>query len=245
MRSVIVDPALPQKIKGELTELGFSLLEVRTDLYPGLTSAWKGHPDIHFARIKNTLFHDPFSRVIAEKILSSGLIQECVCCEKIPSSPYPSDCSYNVLTCGDYAFHNFEYTDPVVKRALERDFTCVNIGQGYANCSSIVLQDGKTGKFMIASSDKGVLAAVEQNNIGTFYADNTGIIIGNQTDLNRMTGFWGGCSGICGDTIFFTGNPATAKEGSRLMAWISSRGYKIVMLSQGPCIDTGSLLFCA
>jgi dihydroorotate dehydrogenase len=74
------------------------------------------------------------------------------------SDSYPGNIAYNAARVGNYAIHNFRYTDPLLKDMLEKTgVEFINVKQGYSKCSICIVDQNR-----IITSDKGIEKAAEK-----------------------------------------------------------------------------------
>ena len=156
----------------------------------------------------------------------------------IPSScdrgaEYPRDVAFNVLTCGSFAFSLKKHTSHDVADMLnESGYTHVNVRQGYAACSSLACDS-----FIITADP-----AVEKGAVSVGL-DVMRICEGHIRLEGYSTGFIGGASGVCGNTVYFLGNIFHHPDGKKIREYIYTHGYDIVCLSDGELCDLGGIKF--
>ncbi len=144
---------------------------------------------------------------------------------------YPDDVALNCAVAGDALFCLFPHAAPeVVKLAVKNGLRPVNVRQGYAACSCL------SGDGFFITADPSLAAAARAEGL-----DPLAISEGNITLPGYGTGFIGGASGVLGDRVFFFGDLFSHPDGEAIAKKISSAGYEIVCLSDGPLIDLGGL----
>lgn len=147
---------------------------------------------------------------------------------------YPYNISYNIALFGNYAIHNFKYTDPKILEFINKNkIQKIDVKQGYSKCS-ICIVDEKS----IITSDEGIVKACSEFNIDCL------LITQGFIDLFDMNyGFIGGCSGsISNDTIAFFGDITKHPDYEKIFKFITNKNKKIVCLSEENLLDLGSLI---
>lgn len=155
------------------------------------------------------------------------------------SRKYPYNIAYNVLIVGMLFFHNLHYTDPVLFDALKtRGYTPVHVNQGYAACSSAVLQ--KTdGEVLVMTGDAGIRDACQNTGIRVIWCEG----IENVRLKGYDHGFVGGCCGRDGQKLYTCGRiEDTFQNASEIMDRIEEAGIEVVSLYSGPLRDIGGIV---
>ena len=115
--------------KNKLKELNYELFEIQPN--PNLYYEIAGHTDIHCCKINNSLVVSPNLSI---KNAINGLSNL--------SFKYPFDIPYNVCIIGNFAIHNFKYTDKKILEILDKNnFIKIHINQGYSKCSIAVIDE--------------------------------------------------------------------------------------------------------
>lgn len=147
---------------------------------------------------------------------------------------YPHDIAYDFLLTEKYGFGNLKHTDKnILEYCAENEIKTVDVKQGYAKCSCLVV-DGNS----IITADIAIAQAAEQCEIDVL------LISPGQIDLPGYNhGFIGGCAGyIAKDTIAFTGDITRHSDFAKIDEFISKRGKKYICLSQNKLIDIGGII---
>lgn len=150
------------------------------------------------------------------------------------SQEYPKDVPYNVARIGNYAVHNFKYTDPVLYEQLVcQNLRLINVKQGYAKCSILVVDDRS-----IITEDEGIARAASKNGMDVLLIRRGHVLL---PGMNY--GFIGGAGGLISTSVMvFAGDVATHPDYDRIIAFLSKRGISICNLGQGQLMDLGSLV---
>ena len=146
---------------------------------------------------------------------------------------YPYDIMLNVLVCDDICFSLEKHTCNEIKELIKlHGFRYKNIRQGYAACSSLSF-----GKCII-SADASVINAAESVGIKCLKISSGGIHLEGYNE-----GFIGGASGVCENTVYFTGNVKKHPDGEKILRFIETEGFNINCLSDGELYDIGGIKF--
>lgn len=147
---------------------------------------------------------------------------------------YPYNVQYNVAIVGEYAIHNFKYTDPKILKYIEdNNLKKINIKQGYAKCSICIVDDKS-----IITSDEGIYNALKYTDIDCL------LIKKGHIKLENMDyGFIGGCSGLISKhEIAFCGDISKHPDYDAIEKYIKSKNKDIVILSKEELLDLGSII---
>ena len=124
-----------------LSSCGYAVEEFRTDgIVAGPLSC---HPDMFMCKMG----------VSDDSEIISYFMQD----ETRLSSEYPKDIPFNAACTGKYFIHNRKYTAPVLlKRAEELGLEMVDVRQGYAKCSTVIVDEDS-----VITYDRGLGKASE------------------------------------------------------------------------------------
>ena len=196
MEYILIDSRMRNIEKNTLKYLGYKLVKIEksNNVYPEISS----HVDIFTCKIGDTLIVEKskyedllFMLKNTEYNIKSGK-------EEVEMN-YPEDIKYNVCIIGNYAVHNFKYTDKVILNMLnEHGYELINVEQGYTNCSIAVIDDSS-----VITTDKKIAEKLIANNISVLLLDYTPDIklkdeYGNYSNMN---GFIGGAIGKVDNNI--------------------------------------------
>lgn len=233
VKYAIVDGRISDEIECSLLKRGVKL--IKTPRYPHLYEAISFHPDILIHHIsKDCIVHVPgldkdFLYELSE--LGFKLIEG----HTILKGKYPLNIAYNVARVGNFAFHNFKYTDAILKRELEKaGVDLVDVKQGYAKCSVSVIDAGS-----IITADTGIAKAAESKGIEA-------LLISPEKDIvlpGLDYGFLGGSTGLIGKDVWaVTGDLDKLESASDICSFLSSKNVQPVSLSAGHTVDIGSII---
>lgn len=149
------------------------------------------------------------------------------------SREYPNDVMLNVLVCGNTAFSLEKYTCREVKELLLRGhINLINVRQGYAACSTLAF-----GNRLI-TADRSILRTAVDAGIEVLDISQGGISLPGYNE-----GFIGGASGVCENTVYFTGDVKLHPDGEKILRFIQKGGFEVVCLSRGELCDVGGIKF--
>ncbi len=229
----IADGRISFEIEKALAHFGVGL--IKTSRHHGLYEAVAFHPDmmLHHAGGKTVVYAPGTGEEMIAALCNAGF--RLILGESELSPGYPADIAYNVARVGGYYFHNLKYTDPVLKKELERHGAePVHVSQGYSKCSVSIVDE----KSMI-TADAGIAAAAEKKGLEVLKIDSTqGIIL---PGLNY--GFIGGCSCLLDEKTWAVCGDAQSLLGFEVICgFLEKRNMRIVSLSDGHVVDFGSLI---
>lgn len=147
---------------------------------------------------------------------------------------YPYNIAYNVAIVGEYAIHNFKYTEHNILKYIEdNNLRKININQGYAKCSICIVDNNS-----IITSDEGIYSSLTDTTIDCL------LIEGGHIRLENMNyGFIGGCTGIISkNQIAFCGDITKHPSYNCVRKFLEERNKEIVTLSKERLLDLGSII---
>lgn len=148
------------------------------------------------------------------------------------SAKYPGDIHLNAFAFKNFFIHNLKYTDQAILDYYKNHgYDLVNIKQGYAKCSCLVIHD------FVITSDGGIYETLKDL-IPIYKIDHGQIKL-----QNFNYGFIGGATGVLGKKIFFTGDFSHHSSHEEILKIINKYDYEIEILSKDPIEDFGSIYF--
>lgn len=194
------------------------------------------HPDMILCRVGETLAVPREYYCNNSELIDNLIDRTCLALllsDAFREEVYPHDIAMNMLLCGKFAFALAEYTAKEVKSSLnEQGIQLINMKQGYAACTSL------SAGGAIITADPSAAAAAKSANI-----DVTVISDGDIRLPGYDTGFIGGASGVCTDSVYFFGNLDSHSDGKKIRDALTRRGFKIISLSDETLTDFGGILF--
>ena len=147
---------------------------------------------------------------------------------------YPCDIGLNVLIMGKTLFCNSKHTaKEIIDFATQSGYEIVNVKQGYAACSTLVLNEN-----CAITSDMSIASAIKQVGKEAILIDNSKIRLDGYN-----CGFIGGASGVLGEDVFVFGEIKTLVNGEKIAEKIHSLGYNIIPILSGEVCDFGGIKF--
>lgn len=237
MEYIIIDKRMRNIEKNTLKYLGYRLVEIEKseNVYSEISS----HVDIFTSKIGDTLVVEKskyddlvFMLKNSEYNIISGKEQV--------GLNYPEDIKYNVCIIGNYAVHNFKYTDKTVLKMLnDNGYELINVEQGYTNCSIAVIDDSS-----VITTDKKIAEKLTANNISVLLLDYVPDIklkdeYGN---YSNMVGFIGGAIARVDNNIVIFGDLNKIDKDNKIREYITRRNLKIIDFKDLDVIDYGGLV---
>lgn len=146
---------------------------------------------------------------------------------------YPHDVAMNAACTGRYFIHNLKQTAPqLLSRAEQLGMILVNVRQGYAKCSTVIVDEDS-----VITYDHGIAKACEAAGLDVLTVSPGHVLLPGYD-----TGFIGGASGRIGSTIVFNGDLTAHLDFSSIVSFIEERGLSVKWFSEWPLTDIGSIL---
>jgi len=225
---IIADNRIPPFAKQKLTEFGEVLyLETHGISYPAISS----HPDIYMAQTEKGLIIAPNLPVEMKNILQKNKIHFEEGNSKVGSA-YPQTAAYNAVITNEFIIHNLKITDSILLSRNEK-LEKIHVNQAYTRCNMLALKENH-----FITSDRGIEKVLKKRGLPVLYINPEKIIL-----PGMKNGFFGGCCGISGNTIFIIGNLDFIEEGKIARKLIADLGYGLIELYDGPLFDGGGLIF--
>ena len=237
MEYILIDKRMRNVEKNMLKYLGYKLVPIETsnNVYAEISS----HVDIFTTKIGDTL--------IVEKSKYDDLVfmlkdteYNIISGKENVEMKYPNDIKYNVCIRGNYAVHNFKYTDKVVLKELkENGYELINVEQGYTNCSVALIDESS-----VITTDRKIAEKLIANNISVLLLDYTPDIklkdeYGNYSNMN---GFIGGAIGRVDNNIIVFGDLNKIDRENKIRDFIKIRNLKLIDFKDLDVIDYGGIV---
>lgn len=146
---------------------------------------------------------------------------------------YPLDITLNAACTGRYFIHNLQHTAPaLLSRAEELGMTLINVRQGYAKCSTVIVDEDS-----VITYDRGIAEPCRAAGLDVLTVSPGHVILPGYD-----TGFIGGTSGRIGDTVVFNGDLASHPDHHAIVRFIEARGLKVKWFGGWPLTDIGSII---
>ncbi len=223
---IITAANLSDEILTNLNKLGFIVYPTCAD--ENVLHGLRFHADMQMARVGSEVICSPAVYEYLKKTLKKTNLN-LICGKKQTGSNYPNDVAYNVKVAGNYVFHNFKYTDEVLKEKL-KDINKIDVSQGYSGCSICYIGDNA-----LMTSDSVVYNASKLNGIDALLLEPGHIVL---EGFNY--GFIGGASFYIDGTVYFFGDIISHPQHKEIKEFCIKHNTKIHTLSKGPLFDYGS-----
>lgn len=230
---IIIDSRIAKDIEDELKNRNIEI--IKTCGCEGLYEAVKYHADMQVCYLgEGNIVVAPNVYEQYKNILA-GYEFNIIKGTNYIKNKYPYNISYNVALFGEYAIHNFEYTDEnIIKYIDDNNIKKINVKQGYCKCCICIIDETS-----IITSDKGIYKAVSKYNEIDCLLIETGSI--DLFDMNY--GFIGGVSGLLDcDEVAFLGDIKKHPNYHKIKEFVNKRGKKIISLGKNRLIDLGSII---
>ena len=231
MKKVFIDCRMRDIEKEKLCELGYQLIEVpnNKNLYSEISS----HVDIHVCKINNEIvLENSFYHFLQKDEYLKGSTSV--------YGTYPEDIKYNVCIIGNYAIHNFQYTDSKLLELIHQFyFQKINVKQGYTKCSIAVIDEKS-----IITSDLGIYKALKSLDLEILVLDDKlDIKLLSPNGFSTKNGFIGGVISRLEDNIFISGDLDRIDPNGKIRNFISKRNLKVVDFKGLEIIDYGGIVY--
>ncbi len=151
-----------------------------------------------------------------------------------PLMRYPKDIAYNAACTGRFLIHNLKHTAPLILSEAEKaNMKLIDVPQGYAKCSTVVLD-----KNSIITYDRGIADKCKESGGPTALLISPGHVILE----GYNTGFIGGASGRVGNEIVFSGDLSAHPDFDAITDFIEDRGLTCKWFPEFPLTDIGSII---
>ena len=152
------------------------------------------------------------------------------------SPVYPGDCRYNAACTGKFFIHKLDLTDAdlldVAKASFGDELQLINIRQGYAKCSTVIVDEDS-----IITYDKGIAKPCEAAGMNVLLVEPGFVKL-----RGANTGFIGGASGRVGDEIVFNGDLSAHPNFREITAFIEAQGLGCKWFESYELEDIGSII---
>ena len=234
MKKVIIDSRTPKKITDSLTKLGF--VTIALPCFPSLPTPVSAHPDmlIFFADDKIFCHNDYYTIAKDElhEISRSGY--EIILSDEYVSNKYPHDILFNSVILDGNIYGKSKYISRMIQDfAADNNMNIIDVNQGYTKCSVC-----KISERAIITSDPSIHRTATANQIDTLFISSGGVTLSGYD-----CGFIGGCSGICEDKIYFSGNILLHPDGKKISDFCEKHNKTPISLSDDILFDIGSMFF--
>lgn len=220
-----------------LIEIGPALERAGFDVIPvpvcrSLDPRLEGHPDLQiFAAGGYAFVHRDADNEFIDRCSRYARV---IRCTTSLGRNYPQDCPYNIAFTGEYALCRQRLLPAEIRDFLDGEgIPTVDISQGYAKCSIIVV-----GNKSIITENEGIRRKAELSGIDVLPVSKGFIPLDGFPH-----GFIGGISGLHDDAVYLSGDIAHHPDHERIISFIEEKGKRSELLSPLPAADIGSIIF--
>lgn len=185
------------------------------------------HADIQMLIIDSIAFIPQNASYLKEYAERLSLVP--ILCEFIDGK-YPANVALNAVLLGDKIICREDALSVEVKKyCYEKNIEILNVKQGYAKCSTLVLNDNA-----IITADVNIHKAAVRS-----FVDSLLIRPGYINLDGADYGFIGGSSMVIGDTVVFFGDVNTHPDCSLILDFLYKHNMNHVSLFDGELVDIG------
>lgn len=233
--TVIIDIRTPSDCRAALVQRGFEIIALPP--FPCLAEPVASHPDmLIFFTDKHLITHKSYFPLAQEQLnlIAQRSGRRLLLTDESIGNIYPSDVLLNAAVVGNTIIGSERTMSTHIK---EYGIACqkqiINVKQGYAKCSVCIVDDNA-----IITADLGIADKAKKAGI-----DVLTVTPGHVTLEGYDTGFIGGASGLCRDTVYFCGNSDRHPDADSIRAFCQKHGKQVASLSDGKLLDVGTLFF--
>lgn len=189
------------------------------------------HADMQILPINNDIFLINECTVLAEKLPKERLLF----CNKKAGNKYPEDILLNFLYLNNTLYGKLSAIDKnLLDYCKENNIRTVNINQGYARCSTLVLN-----KKAVITSDLSIEKALKKDGVEVLLISSGSIVLDGYD-----YGFIGGASGkIDENTVVFLGNVTNHPDYRRIENFCENHNISIKIICKDmPLTDIGGIV---
>lgn len=228
MGTFVMSDKYPCFVK-EIENLGHNVISSdRVDIFP---IPEQKHADMQILPINNEIFILNECTVLAEKLSKERLIF----CNKKVGKKYPENILLNFLYLNNTLYGKLSAIDKNLLDYCEENNTrAININQGYARCSTLVLN-----KKAVITSDLSIEKALKKDGVEVLLISAANIVLDGYN-----YGFIGGASGKIDDnTVVFFGNVEMHPDFDKINNFCIKHNISIKIICKNmPLTDIGGMV---
>lgn len=231
----IIDCRMPRSAQLRLSELGFTVIPLPP--FSRLAPPVASHPDMLILPLGDRIYvhHEYYCEASAPLHLIAEKSERKLCTVDTNVAPkYPRDIGLNLFCLDKYLFGRVDCApQPVLDYAHALGYQSVFVKQGYAKCSTAVLDDRA-----LITADPSISHAAKALGIDVLSVSPGGVSL-----PGYECGFLGGACGVWNRQVFFCGDIMTHPNGLAIIDFCHANGFGTVSLYNGPLWDVGSIFF--
>ena len=229
----VIDPRMPSSAKARLKEI-CEVIELPP--FSALDARVASHPDMLIFPFEGKLFvcknYYKEAKEAIDKIITGSELK-LVLTDDILGSKYPNDVKFNAFVLSEYLVGKRDSISAAIKNQAENSgFQIADTSQGYAKCSTVVLDNA------IITADKGIYNLTCGLGYDTLLVNPCDVAL-----RGYSCGFIGGASGVFGKKIYFCGDITKHQNGTDIIDFCNKKGYEVISLSSEPLYDVGTIIF--
>lgn len=234
MRFAIIDNRMSEELVNALSSYVDKIIKLPA--HPLLPSPVASHPDMLlwiYGKLVVT-YKDYISLAMDTFELLENLGYTIIAHSESPDAQYPRDVALNCALVGKRIIANERYmSDKIKDIAKQNELQTVNVNQGYAKCSTVIVSDNA-----IITSDPSIARAataadIDVLKIRPYYVSLYGY----------DTGFLGGASGCTETEVIFCGDLVSHPDADLIKCFCLNHGKRAVSLGNAPLYDYGTVFF--
>lgn len=228
MSTFVMSDKYPCFVK-EIEKLGHTVIS--SDTVDIFSIPEQKHADMQILPINNDIFLINECTVLAEKLPKERLLF----CYKKAGNKYPEDILLNFLYLNNTLYGKLSAIDKnLLDYCKENNIRTVNIKQGYARCSTLVLN-----KKAVITSDLSIEKALKKDGVEVLLISSGSIVLDGYD-----YGFIGGASGkIEENTIAFFGNVTSHPDYKKIENFCENHNISIKIICKDmPLTDIGGIV---
>lgn len=231
-KTLIVSNDIYKESEETLLNLGYTLLKIMRNDW--MEQAVSSHPDMYMTDINSRILYDSNVAHLFDGVVPSKKLIKCnrgVDKQKCIGHPY--NIGFNCVNIGNKLICNRKHTcQDVLEFAESMNCEIINVNQGYAKCSTCVIDDNA-----IITEDISIAKCAEQKGIDVLLIEK-GFV--------RLTGYdYGFIGGSCGmindNTLAFNGNIKFHPNCKSIEEFCSNHSVIILNLCDRELYDIGSI----
>ena len=222
-------------LSSEISEIFYEKTKIEVlplPFYEKLDTPVATHADMLISVIENTLFTYEDYYLKNKKIFKK--IEDYYKVVKVKhkcQNKYPGDIGLNVLVIGKKIFANLKNTaHEILDFAKKNGYELINVNQGYAACSTLVLNGGAI------TSDISIYNALLKEGIKSLLVSTSNI---NLPGYN--CGFIGGATGTFGNKVYLFGSLTRLIDNEKISSFLSDLNYEIIEILPEEVYDFGGI----
>lgn len=233
---ILVDEKIDSVYENYLKSLNYKVIKIikNNNIYSEISS----HTDIFCVKIRNNLIVEPN----IYEYLKSNNIPNLIKGRSNLESKYPKDIRYNICIIGNLALHNFNYTDEIILKYIDKfELEKIHVNQGYSKCSIAVIDDNSCITSNTEIYEKLIGKGVDVLLISKDTEENIKLI-DESGKFSKMHGFIGGALIKLDDKCILFGDRKNLKEYHKIEEFINKKGYQFIDFKDKKIVDYGGIV---